>query len=103
MSFLEWAQDKVTVIWNDGIIKREDSLDYFVKILNLENQTPYNLLMHIVEYVNLEEDNNSLEIRDELIFLYYNADLRDSFFFTSEGIIDTYLSYLFTQNFNPLN
>lgn len=100
MPFLNWAEDKITVNWNDGMNNREDPLTYFIKKLNIQEDkdNPYKLLTQIVDYVNFiyNEENYDYypDIKEENIFLYYDKSLEDSFYFTLHEVIDAYLSYL---------
>jgi len=97
--FLKWADGKVSVVWNDNYIDKEDSLREFIQLHNLQFKTPYLLLLKIVERVNWIYNSEAWGPDDPYVdksevFLYYDKIEKDSFYCTSDSIVDYYLKSL---------
>jgi hypothetical protein len=92
--FLEWAEDKISVVWAQGIVCQNASIRDFIKIKE-KNMTVLEFLNKILEWVNKKEGMSGTQS----IFLFndsYYDEYKEETFTPSE-LMDYY--YL-CMNFN---
>lgn len=108
-AFLNWAKDRICIVWNDNYVDREDPILDFIELHHLEMSSsipfdPYYLLVKITNRVNEIYNSESYGPDDPIIeetsvFLYYDENLNDSFYYTADEILDEYTSKLIYTGF----
>ncbi len=73
--FLEWANDKITVIWCYGSMCYSEQLEKFAP---KPNEKVYSFLSRIVDWVNDKDDSEDDEI-NEYVFMFINNELSEEY------------------------
>lgn len=106
-NFFDWAKDRISIVWNDNYLDREDPILDFIQLHHLELSSsklfdPYRLLLKIVKRVNqiYNSENYGPDdpiINETSIFLFYDENLDDSFYYTADEVLDEYICNCFNR------